>query len=82
MATKKRGGKPKAGVPQVEQINEIIIPVPHDAAKKDVRDLVKAALHHKSVTDALETKDPVVVRVVENGSRPTPWPWPWPKPKP
>jgi hypothetical protein len=80
MATKKRGGKLKAGVPKVKQINEVIIPVPHDAVKRDVLDLVKAALHRKSVTDALETKDPVVVQVVENGARPTPWPPPKPKP--
>jgi hypothetical protein len=80
----KKGGAPKARkrkALQVRNIKEIVIEVPHDAAKRNVHELVKTALHHKSVTDAVETMDPVVVQLVDNGSISRPWPWPWPKPK-
>jgi hypothetical protein len=71
MATKKGGthkaGKPKAAATKVRKIKEIIIEVPHDEDKETVHELVKAALHKKSVTDAVEERNPVVVQVVDNG---------------
>jgi hypothetical protein len=71
MAIKKGGApkarRPRAAAPKVRNLKEIIIEVPHDAAKRNVHELVKAALHHKSVTDAVEEKNPVVVQVVDNG---------------
>lgn len=71
MATKKGGApkarKPKAEAPTVGRIKRITIEVPHTAEKTDVHERVKAALHHKKVTDAVEERNPVLLHLVDNG---------------
>jgi hypothetical protein len=73
MATKKKAGArsgraPKAGEHKRRAAHEVTVEVPHGSRKSKVHSLVKQALEHKSVTDALDNKNLVVVRLETNGN--------------